>query len=267
MKRLAILAAALVLATTSLSAQSEMIKFDFSDRDRQIDMMKKIDGEWKVVYGEFWTQNQGRGVEVYGTRYHDDLYLTHGFDIAFGGPGWDVISGGSGDDWLHGGAGSDILLGGLGDDVLIGGYGDDVLRGAWGNDILIGGKGKDRYQVHFDDSTYGEWYSQWVDTVILDSFKDRDLFATKWNQNFEDETGYSTLRQIVAGKNPNIIAKKTRIGSIDLPSITIGNQSMTLHRDGFENRVYELTFHKVPNGLEEITFHETNRANVLIRKK
>jgi len=234
-------------------------------------MWEWVNSKWKTKYGGFWMQDQERGVEVSATHHSDSLYLTDNSDIAFGNSGWDWIWGGGGDDWLHGGAGNDILLGWTGNDVLIGGYGDDILRGEQGNDILIGGKGKDRYDIFFHDNTYGQ---QDVDTVILNSFKDRDLFGTRWHRDYLiDDTGSSTLRQIVAGKNPNITAKKARIGSIDLPSITVGDLSMTLDRDGFENRVYQLTFHKFPDGYgwdlppNAVTSHWTNKANVLIEKK
>jgi len=256
MKRMAMMVAALVLATTSLSAQAEMIKFDFRDRDQPIYMLKN---EW----GD-WTRDQEHGVEVYGTGVGskllgagDDILVTNNSDIVFGGPGGDRIEGLGGDDWLHGGAGNDFLIGGPGNDVLIGGYGDDILIDGRGNDILIGGKGRDQYFInrYADNST---------DIIILNSVKDRDVFDSRG--------GYVTLRQILAGKNPNVIAKKARIGSIDLPSITIGHLSMTLDRDAFENRVYQLTSYQIPSTVDgfdvvEGTQYWTNTTNVLIEKK
>lgn len=81
--------------------------------------------------------------EQFGSAGNDQMRLTHGEDIAYGGFGNDTMFGNRGVDTLYGWAGDDLLHGGKGNDLLFGGSGNDTLRGDLGDDTLDGGPGTD----------------------------------------------------------------------------------------------------------------------------
>jgi Ca2+-binding RTX toxin-like protein len=85
------------------------------------------------------------GFEVNTGAGNDTVTLGHAVPVPAtirGGEGEDVLTGGNGNDKLIGGPGNDELNGRGGNDLLIGGSGDDTLSGGPGDDTLNGGSGQ-----------------------------------------------------------------------------------------------------------------------------
>ncbi|GHC48825.1 M10 family metallopeptidase C-terminal domain-containing protein [Neogemmobacter tilapiae] len=82
----------------------------------------------------FFQVDDSEGCARYILRGDDQITLTSGWDIFFGGRGDDVLWGKGQNDELSGDSGNDSLFGGRGDDVLTGGRGRDELTGDAGAD-------------------------------------------------------------------------------------------------------------------------------------
>jgi Ca2+-binding RTX toxin-like protein len=90
-------------------------------------------------------RNEGRPVELTGTRGNDVIVGLRGVDNIDARGGNDLICAGGGHDFIEGGPGNDKIKGGEGIEVILGGGGhDSIWAGPGFVEELYGGRGNDR---------------------------------------------------------------------------------------------------------------------------